>query len=214
MSIHQCPLCNTTAGVFYTDQKSHSNYFRCPQCDLRFLDSTKRLAVEEEKLRYQLHKNDVESLDFQKFVSPLVRFIHDRFTAGDSGLDFGCGRDPILAHMLSLGGFIMNTHDPLFANNLRSLQRQYNFVVASEVAEHFYSPQHEFMKMRELIYPGGVLGLMTLLCDDRVDFANWHYRRDPTHVVFYSHSTFAWIKNKYQFKDLNIHGDRTVVLSL
>ena len=211
---HECPLCDATAECFFTDENSNCGYFRCPQCDLRFMDPAKRLNPEEEKQRYLLHKNDVESPDFQKFVAPLVRLIHGRFKPGDSGLDFGCGRDPILAHTLSLGGFIMNTHDPMFANRVQSLQRQYNFVVASEVVEHFYSPKQEFMKMRELLYPGGALGLMTLLCDDHLDFANWHYRRDPTHVVFYSGGTFRWIQKKYQFKDLIIHGDRTVVLSL
>ncbi|HEY9118189.1 MAG TPA: 2-polyprenyl-3-methyl-5-hydroxy-6-metoxy-1,4-benzoquinol methylase, partial [Marinobacter sp.] len=24
-------------------------------------------------------------------------------------------------------------------------------------------------------------------------FANWHYRRDPTHIVFYRQATMAWL---------------------
>ena len=39
-----------------------------------------------------------------------------------------------------------------------------------------------------LLKPGGWLGLMTSSIDD-ARFANWHYRRDLTHVVFYRAET-------------------------
>jgi hypothetical protein len=45
----------------------------------------------------------------------------------------------------------------------------------------------------ELLEPGGWLGLMTRFQTDDSRFANWHYRRDPTHVVFYREETFRWL---------------------
>lgn len=34
---------------------------------------------------------------------------------------------------------------------------------------------------------------MTTFLADGEDFARWHYRRDPTHVVFYREATFRVI---------------------
>ena len=37
---------------------------------------------------------------------------------------------------------------------------------------------------------------MTIFQTDDARFAGWHYRRDPTHVVFYRESTLAFIANR------------------
>ncbi len=45
--------------------------------------------------------------------------------------------------------------------------------------------------------------------DDRFD--NWHYRRDPTHVVFYREYTFDWLAQHYGW-DLEIPAKDVVLL--
>ena len=45
-----------------------------------------------------------------------------------------------------------------------------------------------------------MLGIMTKLTDG-VDFINWGYRNDDTHICFYSKKTFLWVAEKF---DLNI----------
>ena len=47
-----------------------------------------------------------------------------------------------------------------------------------------------------LLRPGGLLGIMTTFQTDDARFAGWHYRRDPTHVVFYRESTLAFIAER------------------
>ena len=37
---------------------------------------------------------------------------------------------------------------------------------------------------------------MTCFQTEDSRFANWHYRKDPTHVVFYRAETFHWIGRK------------------
>ena len=37
---------------------------------------------------------------------------------------------------------------------------------------------------------------MTTFQTDDARFADWHYRRDPTHVVFYRQSTLAFIADR------------------
>ena len=44
----------------------------------------------------------------------------------------------------------------------------------------------------------GWVALMTSLQDDDERFANWHYRRDPTHVCFYRLQTMRWIAQRYR----------------
>ena len=39
--------------------------------------------------------------------------------------------------------------------------------------------------------------------DDR--FATWHYRRDPTHVVFYREETFAWLAAHFGWEHGAVH---------
>src|SRR5690606_29451105 len=46
---------------------------------------------------------------------------------------------------------------------------------------------------------GGLLAVMTSFQTDDNHFANWYYRRDPTHVVFYRESTFHYLAQQYQY---------------
>ena len=48
-------------------------------------------------------------------------------------------------------------------------------------------------RLASLMRPGGWLGLMTCFQTDDARFANWSYRREPTHVVFYRQVTLARI---------------------
>jgi len=69
---------------------------------------------------------------------------------------------------------------------------QYDFVTCTEVAEHFYRPAEEFDTMAALVRGGGLLAVLTSFQPESADqFAEWHYRRDPTHVVFYGAGTLA-----------------------
>lgn len=214
MSPNSCPLCKAGAEWFFTDAKSQARHFHCAQCDLRFLDPTQRLNSSDEIERYRLHKNDVTATDYQNFVSPLTDWLASLYPCGSRGLDFGCGTAPILAFMLRKHGLKMFEYDPYFAADASALKESYDFVVASEVVEHFYSPATEFSRLRELIKPGGHLGLMTLLVPENVHFESWHYRRDPTHVVFYSRRTLAWVRHQFDFAGLEIRGDRTILLKV
>jgi hypothetical protein len=41
------------------------------------------------------------------------------------------------------------------------------------------------------------LGIMTRFQTDDARFAGWHYRRDPTHVVFYRAETMQWLIDRF-----------------
>ena len=83
---------------------------------------------------------------------------------------------------------------------------------AAEVCEHFYRPGVEFQRLRKLVKRGGVLGLMTQLYDG-VTFKDWYYRREPSHVVFYSKDTLGWIAKNFGFEHVSVLDKRTAIFS-
>jgi hypothetical protein len=48
-----------------------------------------------------------------------------------------------------------------------------------------------------MLAPGGILGVMTMFHPGEGSFADWWYRRDPTHVCFYNEATMRWIGERY-----------------
>lgn len=208
-----CFLCLSKSHELHTDLMPSRRYFRCPVCALVFLDPAQRLTVDEERSRYLLHENDIENLEYQKFVSPLLEKIKSIAASGCHGLDFGSGTGPVLGTLLERWGFVMQYYDPFFAPDPTVLTRKYDFVCASEVVEHFYNPSQEFQLLKSLLKPGGVLGIMTSLLPKVQKFEQWYYRKDPTHVCFYSSETFHWIKNKFNFKSLEITNDKIITLA-
>jgi SAM-dependent methyltransferase len=99
--------------------------------------------------------------------------------------------------MLAAEGFSMALFDPFFYDDESVLESTYDFVTCTEVVEHLHQPARVFRQLEGLLKPGGWLGVMTCFQTDDDRFANWHYRRDPTHVVFYRERTFAWLAERY-----------------
>ena len=184
-----CPVCgaSTTASFgTFNDQK----YWRCPRCVATWLDPAHWLSDEAEHAHYLHHENDPDDPDYRRFLSKLADPLLDRLAPECSGLDYGCGPGPALAAMLRETGHDVALYDPFFAPDTTPLARHYDFVTCTEVAEHFHAPAAEFARLRALLAPGGWLAVMTSFQTDDTRFANWHYRKDPTHVVFYRPETF------------------------
>lgn len=166
------------------------DYWRCGGCALRFLDPGQLPDREVERAHYRHHENDPEDPGYRRFLWRLAEPLLQRLGVGRRGLDYGCGPGPALAMMLREAGHEMALYDPLFRPDPAPLEKTYDFVTCSEVAEHFHEPACEFERFDRLLRPGGWLAVMTCFQDDDAAFARWHYRRDPTHVVFYRAETF------------------------
>ncbi len=108
-------------------------------------------------------------------------------------LDFGCGPGPALDGILKQQGFTVDRYDPFYFPDTSLLKKKFDFVTATEVMEHVFNPREVFCMFQDLIRPGGYLGIMTHVLEEKIDFATWWYPRDPTHVSFYSPKTLEWI---------------------
>lgn len=176
------------------------NYWRCQQCMATFLDPSQLPHRSVEHAQYRLHRNEVSDVQYRKFLGRVALPLLERLPAGLSGLDYGCGPGPALAAMLIEAGHRMAVYDPLFFNDPKLLDNPYDFITCTEVVEHFHHAFDEFAQFDRLLKPGGWLAVMTMFQTDDAAFAGWHYRRDPTHVVFYREMTFRTIAGRHGWR--------------
>ncbi|WP_438971649.1 class I SAM-dependent methyltransferase [Methylophaga sp.] len=166
-----------------------------------------------EKARYLEHHNVVEDPRFQAFVAPITQHIFHYFSPQHTGLDFGAGHAPVISHVLQKKGYNVASFDPLFFNEQRLLNRTYDYICSCEVIEHFHHPADSFALLRTLLNPQGQLLCMTEIYHEGIDFHQWNYKNDPTHVFMYHRKTLSYIADRYGFKKPVIDG-RFVVFSL
>lgn len=178
-------------------QKDGLNYLRCCKCQATLVSAAQLPSHQTQLQKYQQHENDPLDARYREFLNRLAAPLLADLPANQVGLDFGCGPGPALADMLSQAGHSMRLYDPFFFPDATVLDQQFDFVTCTEVAEHFHQPHAEFTRMVALLKPGGLLALMTSFQHDDSRFADWHYRRDPTHVTFYKQETFDFIAAEF-----------------
>jgi hypothetical protein len=192
----QCRVClSGLAKFFCTVDELH--YWRCPQCFATFLESTQLPDIEAERSRYLLHKNSPHDSGYRAFLDRLAEPLVKKLHPGDNGLDFGCGDGSVLGLMLTEKGYTVCYYDPFFRPDVSVLNRTYDFIACCEVVEHFHQPAYEFARLNSMLNPNGWLGIMTCFQTDDSEFANWYYRKDLTHVVFYREETFKYIASQF-----------------
>lgn len=190
-----CPVCAALSEPFLSVDAR--DYFRCGRCQARFLHPAQRPAHDAELAQYRLHENSVDDPGYRHFLSKLAGPLIERLAPASIGLDYGCGPGPALAAMLEEAGHEVALYDPFFVPGPSVLDTQYDFITCTEVAEHFHHPAGEFEHLRQRVRPGGWLAIMTCFQTEDDRFADWHYRKDPTHVVFYRESTFHYLAGEW-----------------
>ncbi|MDQ3516309.1 MAG: class I SAM-dependent methyltransferase [Gemmatimonadota bacterium] len=198
--IPPCSLCGAGESVGLAATDDERRYFECSRCGLVYLDPSQHLTVRAERERYELHENDSADAEYVRFLRRLADPVIERLPLGARGLDFGCGPAPVLAEQLTSAGFPCAAYDPFFAPDETLLATRYDYVTASEVVEHARSPATMFATLRELLVPGGLLGVMTRFRPGDGSFGDWWYRRDPTHVCFYTPATMRWIEHRHAWR--------------
>ena len=205
-----CPLCNSLAIHFYNHIKSV--FYRCGGCDAIFVPVPFLLNRKDEELRYLGHNNNINDPGHRKFIQPLIDAVVSNFSKSALGLDFGAGYSPIASAMLAEMGYSTDLYDPFFHPNTQVFDKKYDYILSSEVIEHFYYPKMEFSRLREMLHTGGKLFCQTHLYSDDIVFRSWYYKNDPTHVFIYTPQTLQWIQENLGFSDLSISG-RIIVFS-
>ncbi len=195
-----CTLCGNEAHPF--GRVRERDFYECATCRAVIMDPNFYVDREDEVYRYETHDNDVNDPRYQNFVSPLVDEVKSDYPPSYSGLDYGSGTGPVAAKLLRDAGYEITTFDPFFERNPGAFLHNYDFIITSEVVEHFHHPAREFRLLKEMLKPEGNLYCMTLRYSDEIDFEDWHYAQDETHVIFYRDETAEWIRSAFGFSEV------------
>ena len=192
MKIQNCIVCSSNLVESFKTS-DNLNYWHCNSCGAKFLDRKHYIDEDSEKKRYLEHENIIENEGYRNFLSKLSNPLIEKIHTSAKGLDFGCGHGPALADIFIKNKYSIDLYDPFFFPNKEIFSKTYDFITCTETAEHFFNPKKEFDLMNALLKKDGWLGVMTCFLTTHDDFDSWHYRRDPTHVVFYAEKTFEVI---------------------
>jgi len=207
--IDACPLCssNLTENLH---KDSYREYLKCRHCDFVFVPKIYHLTEKDEKARYDTHNNDPEDDRYRNFLSQLLNPLQERISKNAKGLDFGSGPGPTLSLMLEGRGYSVDLYDKFYARNDAVFDRQYDFITASEVVEHLRQPLVELSRLMGLLKSNGVLAIMTQILTPQIDFEQWYYKNDPSHVGFFSEKALNFISQKWQ-TELYVISERVVI---
>lgn len=158
------------------------------------------LSAEQERKQYDLHQNDPADQNYRRFLTPVYSAICKRVTLPAHGLDYGSGPGPTLSVMLQEVGYEMSIFDIFYAKDRAALDRHYQFITCTEVAEHLHQPGMVLSQLHDMLEAGGWLAIMTKRYTCRDAFAQWHYKNDPTHVCFFSDTTFTFFADQLNAK--------------
>lgn len=202
----KCTLCDSNLH-----EMADEYYFICICCGAYVKDEKYYLNSKEEKKRYKEHDNDVNDEAYQDFTSPITDAILSNHSKEQLGLDYGSGTGPVISKQLKDRGYHVKLYDPFFHPDEGYINYRYDYIFSCEVFEHFHEPKEEIEKLLRILKPSGRIYIMTHLYDSKIDFNDWYYRNDPTHVFIYTTKTIEYIAVKYGLAIEEL-GDRLIIL--
>ena len=191
-----CPLCTSDAVAHYSRDAAR-DYRQCSVCQLVFVTADQHLSHEDEKNQYDHHQNDPLDDGYRTFLGRLYEPVHALLAPNSKGLDFGSGPGPTLSLMFEEAGHRVNLFDIYYAKDASVFDETYDFITASEVVEHLSNPAEELEILWHCLKSGGLLAVMTKRVTSKDAFESWHYKNDPTHISFFSETTFGWLGEKW-----------------
>ncbi len=203
-----CTLCKTRLT-----QKADEKFFICSKCRAFVMDEKFHLTSELEKKRYELHNYDINDAGYRNFTAPLINAVINDFSPQHSGLDYGCGRVPVISEILKENGYLIKIYDPFFHPDTDAFEDKYDYIICCEVFEHFRHPEKELIKLKNLLKSNGKLYIMTHIYAEPTDFSKWYYRNDPTHVFIAQPETFKYIEKEFRMKIVSMN-DRLVIFEI
>jgi len=207
----KCHICNTLVGSF-EDIQLNKIFFHCPSCELIFLDKKFYVSKNDEKNQYDQHNNSLENEGyvnmFDDFLDFTLKGLHVK-----SVLDFGSGPTPVLAELLKRRGLHVEHFDKFYQPKKVYKNKKYDLITSTEVFEHLENPKEILNLLSNHLNPNGIISIMTLFhTNKQEDFLKWWYRRDPTHITFFTPKTIEIMAKKCGLKLLKHNTKRVIAL--
>jgi hypothetical protein len=93
-----CPLCRSERAREFS-RGIGRDYCRCDECSLVFVPPGQFLSAEDEKKRYDLHRNSPDDPGYRQYLGRLFTLMQHCLAPRSSGLDFRSGPEPTLSLM-------------------------------------------------------------------------------------------------------------------
>jgi len=207
-----CKVCNYTSHMI-KDSKKNIHYYRCDFCQFVWLDEAFMVTKEREKKQYDQHNNSLENIGYvQMFEDFIDEAIAPYLPNIQTALDFGSGPTPVFSKLLERRDLKVDIYDIYYAPKRVFEDKSYDLITSTEVFEHLSKPLETLKMLTEHLNPKGYTVLMTKFPpkDDQV-FLDWWYRRDATHISFFTPKSFEIMAQKTGLKVLKILNDNVVV---
>jgi len=207
----KCKICNSKNLKIIDDKKVNNVYYHCQECDFVFEQEEKLVSNEIELKVYQGHNNTIENVGYVNMFNKFMVKTVDKYCKDKKNvLEFGSGPGPVLAELLKQKGYEVDIYDPYFSPEKVFEGKKYDIITSTEVFEHFNDPLKEIGLLKKILKKDGYLCIMTRFHPkDEEEFKNWWYRRDLTHISFYTPKTFKYIANKFDL-EIIFYDDRDI----
>ncbi len=211
-TVTKCQACGTNTTAI-TDPQFKLIYDYCPHCLFTQKQTQFHLDAAAEKDQYDRHQNSFENTGYVTMLQDFLNQSVLPYKNQGNALDFGSGPGPVLFELLKRNGFTANHFDPFYHADMTVWEHQYTVITSTEVFEHLADPNQVFKQLFEHLEPDGILAIMTLFRpEDNAIFNTWWYRRDPTHISFYTEKALAYFARHHGFKVINTNHKNIMTL--
>lgn len=207
-----CHICTKSCESF-VHKKTKLTYYHCNSCEYIFKSPEYYQDLELQKERYNLHENNEEDEGYRAYFQRFLNFVFSHVDEPKRALDFGCGRTALLATLLEEHGVRCDYYDPIYyPQNLKDTKK-FDLIVSTEVFEHLHQPKEVLADLIMRLNKDGYLAIQTEFhTNDRIDFQNWWYPQDCTHIVFFRAKTFLQLSTIFGLKYIADNGKNMVIL--
>lgn len=189
-----CRICKEKVYKIY-DKQFDLNYYKCSNCEFIFVED-KGLPNQDIDLKvYNLHNNSFENEGYVNMFRDFIKKGIDPLNLKEAEvLEFGCGKGPVLARLLEEKKYLVDKYDKYFYKKRVFENKKYDLITSTEVIEHIKEPLEIFEFFKKHLKKDGYLVITTLFHDnDDEKFKDWWYRRDQTHISFFTVKTLKTI---------------------
>jgi len=195
-----CKLCSSTSIDIIEDVKMDNIYYNCKDCD--FIFSLKLPTILQEEKQYSHHNNSLENSGYVQMFENFIDFAIEPYADKSKPmLDYGSGPEPVLSQLLQKRNFDIQAYDPIYKKDESWRANKFSTIVSTEVFEHLHTPYETILQLIATLEDESILSFQTMFHPkDKDKFLNWWYRRDPTHVGFFSQTTLEKMQDIFKLK--------------
>lgn len=210
--MYRCKICQASSNVIH-DSKKELIYYRCSACGFVFLDDVFMVDEVREKKQYDQHHNGLENEGYvQMFEAFIDVSVAPYLENIETALEFGSGPGPVLSTLLERRGLAVDIYDVYYAPQKVYEGKKYDLITSTEVFEHLQKPLDVLALLAKHTSSYGYIVLMTKFPPKEDEaFLAWWYRRDPTHISFFTPQSFEIMAEKVGLKVLKTIKDNIVV---